>query len=140
MFWIEYSNKSSQFICGHFMKNKKLIYFALPISLVLLSLVFEYLEDNGLIPEFNTLILYIYRYVTLFVVYLSIFGVFTFFNIYANFSLGVNVACFDGLLFEFCFCRQKWHSCKSAYSFCNIHNQIQYHYRKTLIPYILFYA
>ena len=73
MFWIEYSNKSSQFICGHFMKNKKLIYFALPISLVLLSLVFEYLEDNGLIPEFNTLILYIYRYVTLFVVYLTFF-------------------------------------------------------------------
>ncbi|MBR5467170.1 MAG: hypothetical protein IKU79_07190 [Bacteroidaceae bacterium] len=85
MFWIEYSNKSSQFICGHFMKNKKLIYFALPISLVLLSLVFEYLEDNGLIPEFNTLILYIYRYVTLFVVYLSIFGVFTFFKKKATF-------------------------------------------------------
>ena len=67
------------------MKNKKLTYFLLPILLVLLSLVFEYLEDSAMIPELNDLTLYIYRYITLFVVYLSIFGVFTFLKQKATF-------------------------------------------------------
>lgn len=60
------------------MNRKKVIYHVLLLTVLAFSLVFEFIEDSGLIPEFNALTLYIYRYASLIVSYLTIFGCFTF--------------------------------------------------------------
>ena len=60
------------------MNRKKVIYYVLLLTVLAFSLVFEFIEDSGLIPEFNALTLYIYRYASLIVSYLTIFGCFNF--------------------------------------------------------------